>query len=141
MTEVSFYTFAPDKLAVLRQLAAKAHGQRLNVLIHTDDSALADNVDRMLWANPPLSFLPHCRDSDALAAQTPILIGVNADRLARADVLINLDNNHPAQFSRFDRVLEIVTADEEDRANGRERYKYYQERGYAIQTHDLRQAR
>ncbi len=141
MTEVSFYTFAPDKLAVLRQLAAKAYGQRLNVLIHTDDSALADNVDRMLWANPPLSFLPHCRDSDALAAQTPILIGVNADRLARADVLINLDNNHPAQFSRFDRVLEIVTADEEDRAKGRERYKYYQERGYAIQTHDLRQAR
>jgi DNA polymerase-3 subunit chi len=141
MTEVSFYTFAPDKLAVMRQLLAKAYGQKLNVLIHTADPAQADNVDRMLWANPPLSFLPHCRDSDALAAQTPVLIGVNADCLAQADVLINLDSEHPTQFSRFDRVLEIVTADDEDRARGRQRYKFYQERGYAIKTHDLRQAK
>ena len=141
MTEISFYTFASDKLAVVRQLAAKAYGQKLSVLIHTADPALADNVNRMLWANPPLSFIPHCRDSDALARQTPILIGVNVDSLAQADVLINLDDHHPAQFSRFDRVLEIVTADEEDRARGRERYKFYQERGYSIKTHDLRHAK
>lgn len=141
MTEVSFYTFAADKLAVLRQLTVKAYGQNLNVLIHTSDPALADNVDRMLWTSPPLSFIPHCRDSDALAGQTPILVGVNADSLARADVLINLDDTNPAQFSRFDRVLEILTADEEDRAKGRERYKFYQERGYAIKTHDLRKAK
>ncbi len=141
MTEVGFYIFAPEKLAVTRQLVAKAYGQNLNVLVHVTDPALAADVDRMLWTNPPLSFLPHCRDSDALAAQTPVLIGVDADRLARADVLINLDDGHPAQFGRFDRVLEIVTADEEDRAKGRQRYKFYQERGYAIQTHDLRQAK
>ncbi|HYP68499.1 MAG TPA: DNA polymerase III subunit chi [Thiobacillaceae bacterium] len=141
MTEVGFYTFAPEKLAIMRQLVAKAYGQKLNVLIHTIDPALADNVDRMLWAIPPLSFLPHCRDSDALAAQTPILIGVNADSLAHADVLINLDDSYPAQFSRFDRVLEIVTADEDDRARGRERYKFYQERGYSIKTHDMRHAK
>ena len=140
MTEISFYTFAADRLAVLRQLAAKAYGQKRNVLIHTADPALAENVDRMLWANPPLSFLPHCRDSGALARQTPILIGVNVDSLAKADVLINLDDNHPAQFSRFDRVLEIVTTDEEDRARGRQRYRFYQERGYSIKTHDLRHA-
>jgi DNA polymerase-3 subunit chi len=141
MTEISFYTFAADKLAVLRQLATKAYGQKLNVLIRTVDPALADNVDRMLWANPPLSFIPHCRDSDALAGQTPIVIGVNVDSLAQANVLINLDDNQPAQFSRFDRVLEIVTADEQDRARGRERYKFYQERGYSIKTHDLRHAK
>jgi DNA polymerase-3 subunit chi len=141
VTEVGFYTFAPEKLAVMRQLVAKAYGQKLNVLIHTTDPTLADNVDRMLWANPPLSFLPHCRDSDALASQTPILIGISADSLAQADVLINLDDSYPAQFSRFDRVLEIVTADERDRARGRDRYRFYQERGYTMKTHDLRHAK
>lgn len=141
MTEVTFYTFAPDRLAVLRQLATKAYVQKLNVLIHAPDTAVAENIDRMLWTSPALSFLPHCRDTAALATQTPILIGTDADKLTHADVMINLDDQHPPQFSRFDRLLEIVTADEQDRAKGRERYKFYQERGYAIQTHDLRNAK
>ena len=138
MTEVTFYTFVPDKLALMRQLAVKAYGQRLNVLIHTTDPALGENLDRMLWTSPALSFLPHCRDSDNLARQTSILIGVDADKLASADILINMDDHYPALFSRFDRLLEIVSTDESDRAKGRERYKFYQERGYAIKTHDMR---
>lgn len=138
MTEVTFYTFVPDKLTVLRQLVGKAYGQKLNVLIHATDPALSENLDRMLWTSPPLSFLPHCRDTDSLARQTPILIGTDADRLARADILINMDERCPAQFSRFDRLLEIVSTDEADRALGRERYRFYQERGYAIKTHDMR---
>jgi DNA polymerase-3 subunit chi len=138
MTEVTFYTFVPDKLAIMRQLAVKAYGQKLNVLIHTTDPSQAVSLDRMLWTSPALSFLPHCRDSDAIADRTPILIGVDADKLASADILINMDEQYPVQFSRFDRLLEIVTTDENDRTKGRERYKFYQERGYAIKTHDMR---
>jgi DNA polymerase III subunit chi len=141
MTEVTFYTFVPERFTVMRQLASKAYGQKLNVLIHTTDPSQAADLNRMLWTNPALSFLPHCRDSDAIADQTPILIGVDADKLASADVLINMDVQYPAQFSRFDRLLEIVTNDENDRAKGRERYKFYQERGYAIRTHDMRSAK
>ncbi|MGA7180060.1 MAG: DNA polymerase III subunit chi [Thiobacillaceae bacterium] len=140
MTEVTFYTFVPDKLAIMRQLAVKAYGQKLNVLIHTSDPSLAASLDLMLWTSPALSFLPHCRDSDSIAGHTPILIGVDADKLVRADVLINMDEQYPTQFSRFDRLLEIVTADENARAKGRERYKFYQERGYTINTHDMRNA-
>jgi DNA polymerase-3 subunit chi len=138
MTEVTFYTFAPDKLAILRQLVAKAFGQKLNVLIHANDPALVERIDHMLWTSPALSFLPHCRDSDSLASQTPILIGTNADALPTADLVINMDEQYPAQFSRFDRLLEIVTSEEQDRHSGRQRYKFYQERGYGIKTHDLR---
>ena len=138
MTEVTFYTFVPDRLAIMRQLAAKAYSQRLYVLIHASDPALAENLDRMLWTSPALSFLPHCRDTDVVADQTPILIGIDADKLASADILINMDEQCPVQFSRFDRLLEIITTDENDRVKGRERYKFYQERGYAIKTHDMR---
>jgi DNA polymerase III subunit chi len=140
MTEVTFYTFVPDKLGIACQLAAKAYGQKLNVLIHTSDAAIAEHLDQLLWTRPALSFLPHCRDTNDLAKQTPILLGLDASKLARADILINMDDTYPAPFSRFDRLFEIVTTDEDDRSKARERYKFYQERGYAIKTHDMRNA-
>jgi DNA polymerase-3 subunit chi len=59
------------------------------------------------------------------------------DTLARADVLINLDPAPPSVFSRFDRLLEIVTQDESDLVASRQRYRFYKERGYQLVTHDL----
>ncbi len=138
MTEVSFYSHAADKLAVARQLAAKAWGQKLNVLIYTPDEAVAAGIDRLLWTQPALSFVPHCRDSSPLAGVTPVIIGQRADALPSADVLINLGNEPPLVFSRFERVLEIVTDDENDLNQGRQRYRFYKDRGYQLANHDLR---
>ncbi|MEQ1592493.1 MAG: DNA polymerase III subunit chi [Thiobacillaceae bacterium] len=140
MTEVSFYTFADDKLAVARKLAAKAVACDLRVMIYTPDTALAEAVDRMLWTTPVQGFLPHCRDSHRLAADTPVLIGENADALSQADVMINLHHERPPAFSRFQRLLEIVSTDTEDVEQGRLRYRFYRERGYALTTVDLRNA-
>ena len=38
---------------------------------------------------------------------------------------------------RYERLLEIVGQDETERGQGRERFRFYKERGYAIGTHDL----
>ena len=138
MTEVSFYTHAADKLAVARQIAAKAWGQKLNVLIYAPDPALAASIDRLLWAQPALSFIPHCRDDHPLAGETPVIIGKRADALPSADVLINLDSEPPPVFSRFERLVEIVTDEENDVALGRKRYRFYKDRGYELVNHDLR---
>ena len=139
MTEISFYTFAVNPLDVARRVAAKAYGQGKQVLIYAPDPAVADAIDRLLWTAPALSFVPHCRDSDALADETPVLIGANVDALGSADVMINLDAGHPPAFARFERLVEIVGQDDAGRERGRERYRFYQARGYAMTTHDLRQ--
>ena len=139
MTEIIFYTFADDPLDVARRVAAKAHGQGKQVMIYAPDAAVADAIDRLLWMTPALSFVPHCRDSDALAGETPVLIGANADALRSADVMINLHREQPPAFARFERLVEIVGPDEDVREQGRERYRFYQARGYALKTHDLRQ--
>ena len=139
MTEIIFYTFAEDRLDVARRVAAKAYGQGKQVMIYAPDDAVAGAVDRMLWTTPALGFVPHARDSDALAAETPVLIGANAEALGRADVMINLDSAQPPAFGRFERLVEIVGADEAAREQGRARYRFYQSRGYALKTHDLRQ--
>lgn len=139
MTEIIFYTFADNPLDVARRVVAKAHGQGKQVMIYTPDPAVADHIDRLLWTTPPLGFVPHCRDTDALASETPILIGSNADTLRTADVMINLHHEQPPAFARFERLVEIIGQDDAGREHGRERYRFYQTRGYALKTHDLRQ--
>ncbi len=138
MTSISFYSHASDKLAIARQLAVKAWGQKLNVLIYTPDPSVAASIDRLLWTQPALSFVPHCGDDHPLVTVTPVIIGKNADKIMSADVLINLDHEAPPIFSRFDRLVEIVTDEENDLALGRKRYRYYKDRGYELVNHDLR---
>lgn len=139
MTEITFYTFADNPLDVARRVAAKAHGQGKQVMIYAPDAAVASAIDRLLWTTPALSFVPHCRDSDTLASETPVLIGTDADTLRQADVMINLHHEQPPAFARFERLVEIIGQDEAGREQGRERYRFYQARGYALKTHDLRQ--
>lgn len=139
MTEVLFYTFADDPLDVARRLIGKAYSQGRRVMIHAPDPATADAIDHLLWTSPTQGFVPHCRDTDPLAPETPVLIGSNPDALASADVMINLDSAHPPSFARFERLVEIIGQDDVSRERGRERYRFYQARGYALTTHDLRQ--
>lgn len=138
MTEISFYTFADNKLAVARQLTAKAVARGMQVMLYAPDSALASTLDALLWTTPAQSFLPHCRDTHPLCGQTPVLIGENADALSQADLMINLHRERPPAFSRFGRLLEIVSTDADDIEQGRQRYRFYRERGYALTTVDLR---
>jgi len=140
VTEVSFYTFAENRLTVARQLVSKAAARGLQVMIYAPDKTLADAIDVLLWTTPPQSFVPHCRDTHVLAAETPVLIGENADALSRADVMINLHHERPPAFSRFQRLLEIVSTDVQDIEQGRQRFRFYRERGYALTNVDLRGA-
>jgi DNA polymerase IIIc chi subunit len=53
------------------------------------------------------------------------------------DVMINLDQTVPAFFGQFERVAEIVSGDDTARDQARQRYKYYRDRGYTINTHNI----
>ncbi len=139
MTEVTFYTHADDTLDVARRIAAKAYGQGKQVMIYAPDPAVADAIDRLLWTTPALGFVPHCRDSNPLAGETPVLIGTHVDALRSADVMINLHTEQPPAFGRFERLVEIIGQDDSALEPGRARYRFYQTRGYALKTHDLRQ--
>jgi len=140
VTEITFYTFADNPLDVARRVAAKAHGRGLQVMIYAPDAATASAIDRLLWTTPALGFVPHCLDGDALASETPVLIGADPAALHNADVMINLHTEQPPAFARFERLVEIIGQDDAGREQGRARYRFYQSRGYALTTHDLRAA-
>jgi DNA polymerase-3 subunit chi len=139
VTEILFYTHADAPLDVARRVAAKAYGQGRQVMIYAPDAAVADAIDRLLWTTPAPGFVPHCRDTDPLAGETPVLIGTDTNALRSADVMINLHTGQPLAFARFERLVEIVGPDAAGVEQGRERWRFYKTRGYALQSHDLRQ--
>ncbi len=103
----------------------------------TPDAATTEQLDRWLWLHPAIGFLPHCRLGSALADATPIWVDHVQEHPGPAAVLINLGLAPPPFFSRFERLAEIVGVDAADAAAGRERYRFYRERGYALRTHNL----
>ncbi len=137
MTSVDFYFNAADKLQVACRLAAKALAQGKRLLICAPQPETAQDIDRMLWTWPATGFVPHCRAEDALAPETPVLIGAAADAAEGCDILLNLGAETPAAFERFERLLEVVARDDADRHAARERYRFYRERGYRVAHHDL----
>ena len=137
MTSIDFYFNAEDRLEVACRLAGKAAQQKKRMLIYAPGADLAKRIDQMLWTRQAISFVPHCFAGDALAAETPVLITADAEGAPDCEVLVNLAPQCPEFFARYERLLEIVSRDEEDRKAGRTRYAWYRDRGYAIRNHDL----
>lgn len=140
MTQIDFYTQVDDKLATACRLAAKAFTRGLRVLVLCPDRDSARRFDHLLWTTPAIGFIPHCAANDPLAPVTPVIVDTDETEPPHDEVLLNLTTARPQSFSRFQRLVEIVTHDEADRATARERFKFYRDRGYEIRTHDLSSA-
>jgi DNA polymerase-3 subunit chi len=137
VTSIDFHHGASDKIQAACRLIGVLYAEGRKVLVYAPAENLAAQVDRQLWVQPATGFVPHCRLGDALAAETPVVIGGSLENAAHHDVLVNLDGDLPPAISRFDRLVEIVGTDEADRGPARERFKFYRDRGYAIVAHDL----
>ena len=137
MTKVDFYTGVTDRLETACLLSHKALQNGLRVLLHTPDEETAKALDTMLWQYPPAAFIPHCRSDVAEATEMPVIIGHQPEPFPHSELLISLHNSCLPFFSRFERVIEIVSLDAEDARLGRERYSFYRERGFEMRHFDL----
>lgn len=133
MTSIRFYSNADDRLqAAAAWLAASWRKQP--VLVYAPDPDVAERLDRMLWIQPATGFLPHCRAESPLAPQTPVLIAGELESLPQDRCLLNLSNEVPPGFSRFEELVEIVSTADDDRLPARERFRFYRDRGYAVEN-------
>lgn len=140
MTQIFFYHNASDRIAATAALIGKAFAQKKALLVYVPESRVAAALDRELWMKPPTGFIPHVRTTSPLAAQTPILIAENLDpleSLPQDERLINLSADVPPGFARFTSVIEVVGQDDGERLAGRQRVKFYRDRGYEIRYFDL----
>ena len=140
MTTIDFYFNAEDRMQIACRLAGKAVAQGKRVLVWAPQPDSAHQLDRMLWTTPATGFVPHCMAHDALAAETPVLISAGATEPEGCAILLNLGDDCPPAFERFERLLEIVSRADDERQGARQRYRFYRERGYTITDHDLSSA-
>lgn len=139
MTRVSFYVLSaarPDgRLWLACKVAEKAYKQGKRIYFFCADPHTAARLDDLLWTFRQGSFVPHERAHES--GDAPVVIGDAPPPAEVADVLINLDGEVPDFFSRFERVAEIVGAEPEERGPARNRYQFYRDRGYALETHNV----
>jgi len=137
---------APDRLRMACQVVRKRvlAGQRL--VVYCKDGSRLAAFDRMLWAFDDTAFVPHVLANDPLARETPVVLTAGDPREAAQAAgqpdqpqpwLLNLDDDCPPGFDAFDRLLEIVSDDPDDRQAARQRWRIYQTAGHAPQSHDL----
>jgi DNA polymerase III subunit chi len=139
MTEVKFFTYVDHRLQFACKLSKAAIDQGKRLVIYAPDEARASEFDRLLWSFSALSFVPHVRADHALAAATPVVIANDASELPHHDALLNLGDEPPTFFSRFEFLREVVSNDDDDRAKARERLKFYKSRGFEVQIQDMRE--
>jgi DNA polymerase-3 subunit chi len=141
MTQVDFYILdkqaSGDRYQLACRIAEKARRAGRRVLIHTPIAAESKHVDTLFWTMWEQSFIPHGLLGKDEPQINPILIGDGSSDAEEHEVLINLAAEVPMFFSRFERLIECVDHDNAVKAAGRERFRYYREHGYPLQTHNI----
>jgi DNA polymerase-3 subunit chi len=124
-----------QRLLVAARLADKAFGQGHRIFINAVSETQARHLDELMWRFRPASFLPHDLQGGEYADR--IAIGWGQDPGDHNDLLINLQLDIPAFFSRFQRVAEVVTQDDSSLTALRQSWQFYKDRGYQLEKHDL----
>ncbi len=142
MTRIDFYILADSgdsaRNHYVCRLVDKAYRLGRRIYIHTESQVQTRQLDDLLWTFRQGSFLPHEVHPGADPADPPpILLGHEGEPDGECDVLVNLATDVPLFFSRFQRVAEIVDGDPQRRRASRAHFKFFRDRGYPIETHEI----
>ncbi|NBS73049.1 MAG: DNA polymerase III subunit chi [Betaproteobacteria bacterium] len=145
MTEIAFHFNATDKNHYVCRLLRKVWRMQQRVIVCVPDERLKE-LDAQLWTFEPTGFLPHCHRNDEpeLLANSAIILTSDlsaVETLPHHQILVNLCDQVQNGYETFERVIEIVTQDEQDKLCSRQRWKHYSDRGYPIVKYDLAQSK
>jgi len=126
MAQITFYFNVKNREQALAQLVGKAVAQNLSISVLAASEAEALRLDRVLWDTPHTSFVPHCRANEDIAAQTPVVVDFRPALLTSRNVLFNWTGQVPDGFAEHERIIEIVSQDENERLAARERWRTWQ---------------
>ena len=107
------------------------------MVVYSPDRGLLQSFDQALWVFNATKFVPHCLVEAPIAAETPVVLAASGEALPHHDVLLNLGDEAPPFFATFERLLEVVAADDGDKERARARYVFYRKRGYDIRVNNI----
>jgi DNA polymerase III subunit chi len=139
MPLVEFHSGVQAPVAFACRLLRKAWRQAVAVSV-VAPAPLLQQLDRELWTFEPLEFVPHLRvrpgqPVDAALRRTPVWLCEGEPPAGAPNVLVNLGGVLPADAERYGRIIEIVSADAEQRQAARARWRECEARGWPIRHH------
>ena len=136
---IDFHFNVEHRLQYACRVVRRARAADCRVLLFSRDADRLARLEAALWTFSALDFVPHVYAESPLAARTPVLLAASLDAAA-CPVLVNLDDDVPPELpsltGRFERLIEIVSRDDDDRRRARERFRAYREAGFEPQSHD-----
>ena len=139
MPQVEFHSGVAAPVQFACRLLRKAWHQRVAVLVTAPAETLGA-LDRELWTFEAQEFVPHLRVRpgqalDAALRRTPIWLCERDAPRPYPKVLVNLGGEPPEGGEPFERIIEIVPAEGDERRDARARWRAYAARGWAIKHH------
>lgn len=139
MQKIDFHYNVANRLAYACRVARTVYKRGLSLAVWSSDERRLRELDSLLWRFNDLAFLPHVRADSPLAAETPIRLSSNLSAL-QGDVLMLLDDFLPpswqTDFTRFERIIDVVSTDPSELKLSRDRYRAYKAAGAALAAYD-----
>lgn len=141
MARADFYLittprFRAEPLRLVCELTRKAVDAGLPTLVLARTREQAEALDDLLWDMGDEVYIPHqIAGAEEDEDEAEVLIAPPDVDAPLRPLVINLRD--AAVEGAFDRVLEVVPADESSRGPLRERWKQYQARGLELKKHDM----
>ena len=138
MTRIEFHFNAPERLQYACRYLRKAYANDCRVGVVGSETVLRQ-LDAALWRLSDVDFLPHCTANDGaeLQAASAIRLSTDASQFSGLPMLVNLGDDVPVGFERFERLIEIVPTDDHGKMTARQRWRHYAAQGFALTQHDL----
>ena len=129
--------FREEPLLLVCELARRClEKARQPTLVLARSAEQAEALDELLWEFDPDAFIPHqVAGSDEDDDDTPVLIVAPGTDAPGRPLIINLRDE--AVTLPCERVLEVVAAEESERAGSRQRWSIYKRRGFELAKHDM----
>lgn len=119
------------------RLLEKAYQRGHRVFVYCDNQKDVEHLDELLWTYKEDSFIPHNIQGEGPEPSPPIQIGCNGEPRGFNDILLNMASSIPTYFSRFKRIMEVVSTNDSAKEISRSHYKEYRSRQCVLHTHEL----
>ena len=131
MTHIEFIFNVIDKTKLAIDLTEQLIRRNRSALIYFKDQSAIDDFSLALLEKE--LFMPHLIEENAFLNK----LSLTQSKLdLMDDTLINFTSKEIQGFSRFLKMYELVGHDDEDKKSARERYRFYKDCGYQVDSMD-----
>ena len=131
MTHIEFFFNVIDKTKLAIDLTEQLIRRNRSALIYFKDQSAIDDFSLALLEKE--LFMPHLIEENAFLNK----LSLTQSKLdLMDDTLINFTSKEIQGFSRYLKMYELVGHDDEDKKSARERYRFYKDCGYQVDSMD-----